>query len=188
MVLQGVSVRPGVESGTPAGATHQTCIVGQAEVALRQGGCSSDARAGLGSSRKPVVTNGSRLCGLHATSSLRTSLLFRRVFSSGNGCGTQTLQETPPCLTIRRFKGAGLRTSRIQLVVTRREGVAVQTSPVSIVIVMVFQKDRSAAGRQSKRGIRRLWHTEVASCGPGGTRRCQRFESQRFNPPATRTR
>ena len=67
-------------------------------------------------------------------------LLFEEVFSSKKsslpriGCGTQTLQETPPYLTVRRFKGAGSRTSRVQLGSTRCEGVAVQTSHVSIVL------------------------------------------------------
>jgi hypothetical protein len=58
---------------------HQTSLVARAEVAFRQGGCSSDARSRRGSSRKPVLPNGSRLCGLSATASLRRILPFREV-------------------------------------------------------------------------------------------------------------
>ena len=127
-------------------------------MALRQGGCSSDARAGLDSSRKSAVPNGSRLCDLSATSCLPGSgssdnsldigvmpqkihgvfgtrgCWINRLPFPGSGCGTQTLQETPPYLTVRRFKRAGSRTSRVQLGVTRCEGVAVQTSQISVVL------------------------------------------------------
>ena len=143
-------------------------------MALRQGGCSSDARAGLDSSRKSAVPNGSRLCGLSATASLPRSgssdnsldigvmpQKIHGVFGTrgcwmnqlsfpGSGCGTQTLQETPPYLTVRRFKGAGSRTSRVQLGVTRCEGVAVQTSQVSIVLCSKKQTGRRRVANQSE--------------------------------------
>ena len=63
---------------------------------------------------------------------------------------TQTLQETPPYLTVRRFKGAGSRTSRVQLGVTRCEGVAVQTSQISIVLWFRKQTGRRQVANQSQ--------------------------------------
>ena len=63
---------------------------------------------------------------------------------------TQTLQETPPYLTVRRFKGAGSRTSRVQLGSTRCEGVAVQTSQISIVLWFRKQTGRRRVANQSQ--------------------------------------
>ncbi len=82
---------------------------------------------------------------------------MNRLSCPGSGCGTRTLQETPPYLTVRRFKRAGSRTSRVQLGGTRCEGVAVQTSQISIVLCSGKTGRRQVANQIEGLGGRGTW-------------------------------
>ena len=134
-----------------SGATHQTSIEGSAKVVLTLNSCEFRAQA------KVAVGKGRRAQGRS-----RRSGVSAFAVPSCEVAVIQTLLETLPCLSHRWIqKRRAHEMNRVQLWVTRGEGVAVQNAPVSIVKGIGESNSRSAASRQSKRGVRGLWHTEV---------------------------
>ena len=157
-----MSIRP-----DRSGATHQTSIEGSAEVILRSRRLSEKAG-------KPGALASLRCFSLrHSSSGVDCSGAppARRMGIRRDPADThrwtlravaviQTLLETLPCLSrrwIQKKRAHGI--NRVQLVVTRGEGVAVQNAQVSVFKGWGGIKHRSAASRQSSpRGFRSVAH------------------------------